>query len=161
MGQIDTKTLTNAVLALFDEAYVGPANAEMPWFTDNEPDTGILGTLKGVSAAGASRPFGKDNTTIAAHTAHVRYALSLANRAFRGENPYRDPDWEGSWKTRSVTDDQWKQLLADLRTEYDQLRAALTQDIPWDAPMVLPGTLSQIAHGAWHLGAIRTLLEMV
>lgn len=161
MATIDTTVLRDAVLALLQEAYVGPENPEMPWFADNAPETGVLGTLSEVSAAQASTPLGTDDTTIAAHTAHLRFALSLANRAYRGENPYPDADWDASWTTRSVTEAEWDRLRAELRSQYDQLREALAQELPWDAPMVLPGTLGQIAHGAWHLGAIRTLLEML
>ena len=161
MATIDSNTLRDAILAVLDETYTGPLNPETPWFTDNEPNAGILGTLEELSAADASRPVGKDNTTIAAHTAHLRFALSLANRAFRGENPYPEADWDGSWKTRSVNEEGWKRLLADLRSEYEQLKVALSREVPWGAPMVLPGTIGQIAHGAWHLGAIRTLLEVL
>ncbi len=161
MKTITSDLLRDAVLTLLQEAYVGPENPEMPWFADNAPETGVLGTLDAVSFEQAGTPLGSDGTTVAAHTAHLRFALSLANRAFRGENPYPDADWEGSWATRSVTQTEWDQLRSDLRDEYTRLREALSGEVPWDAPMVLPGTLGQIAHGAWHLGAIRTLLEML
>lgn len=161
MDAVPRSILQSAILTLFTEAYIGPENPEAPWFSDLGSNSGLLGTLSSVSAETASKAQGAAGSTIASHTAHVRYALSLANRAYRGENPYPTADWEASWSTQAVSSQEWEELLEALRSEYEQLQVALGQDIPYEAPMVLPGTLGIIAHGAWHLGAVRTLLELV
>ncbi len=48
------KSLTTIVAELFGKAYTGPNHAHT-WFIGNEPGSGLLGTLKHVSAEDASR----------------------------------------------------------------------------------------------------------
>jgi len=155
------KALIDSVLVLFDEAYVGPQGTSS-WFADSGPGTGILGTLEGVDPAAASRPLRADDPLSAAsHVGHVRYALSLANRAAKGENPYKDADWSKSWDSRKVDAAEWKVLVAGLRKEYEEMRAALAEEKHWDDPDFVTGLISLIGHGAWHLGALRQGLGLV
>jgi len=161
-GTVEGELLSRAALALFDEAYYGPSDPRGTWFTDNEPKAGLLGVLEGVSASEASRPLSAaDLLTIASHVGHVRYSLSLINRAAKGENPYQSADWAGSWEARTVSEAEWVELLAGLRAEYEAFRAVLSSGRAWKDEELLTGTFAQIAHGAWHLGAIRQALGMV
>jgi hypothetical protein len=159
---IEKAMLTKAALALYDEAYAGPPDPKGTWFTDNEPDCGFLGTIGKLSAARASRPASAgESPTIASHAAHLRYALSLVNRAAKGENPYLSADWAGSWATRSVSEEEWASLVSGLRAEYSAFREVLAAGGLWEADDMLTGTLGLICHGAWHLGAIRQALGLV
>jgi len=161
MDDLTREKLNLAILTLLREAYVGPPEeGKGTWFTDGNPDSGLLGALEKVSAARASRkPEGKDSDTIAAHANHVRYALELANRAYRGENAYANADWKGSWAVQKVTADEWTALKSALKEEYQKLEDVIKKGVPLDVPAVLTGTLSLVAHGAWHLGVLWQLLR--
>jgi len=159
---LEKAALTKAALALYDEGYSGPRSAKGTWFVDNESDCGFLGTVEKLSAEEASKPAGeRDSLSIASHAGHLRYALSLANRAAKGENPYADANWPGSWTPREVSEAEWKTLVSSLRAEYAAFREAIEKGELWDNEDMLTGTLGQICHGAWHLGAIRQALGLV
>ena len=160
---IEKRALTQAALALYDEAYLEAPNPKGgTWFTDNEAKCGFLGTIESLSAERASRPANEgDPITIASHVEHLRFALNLANRAARGENPYKDAKWARSWDLRAVTEAEWETLVAGLRKEYEDFRSALAAGWGWSDEESLTGTLGLIAHGAWHLGAIRQALGLV
>jgi hypothetical protein len=159
---IEKKTLARAMAALLDEAYQEAPDPEGTWFTDNERASGFLGTLGTLSAAEASRPLTPgDPLSAASHAGHLRFALSLANRAMRGEDAYAGAKWARSWETRTVSEAEWKELLAGLRAEYEAVRAAFAAGDAWEDETILTGSLGLIAHGAWHLGAIRQGLGLV
>ena len=161
-AKIDAGLLTRAALALFDEGYKGPSDPKGTWFVDNEPDCGFLGVLASLDAQAACRPLTPgDPATVASHAGHLRFALSLANRAARGENPYGSVDWSKSWATHVVDEEAWKGLVSGLRLEYRDFREVIASGKLWQDEDLLTGTLGQIAHGAWHLGAIRQGLGLV
>jgi hypothetical protein len=153
---IEKAVLVRAALALFDEAYVEAADPRGTWFTDNEKAGGIYGTLASISAEAASRPLSPlDPITAASHLGHLVYSLDLLNRAGRGENPYPSADWKGSWARRAVTEGEWGALLDEYRRQLDEARATLASGATFADEMYLTGTFGVIAHGAWHLGALR------
>ena len=159
---IEKAILSKAALTLFDEAYFGPRSASETWFVDNEEKCGFIGVLEGIDAAIASKPLTPgDPATVASHAGHLRFSLSLANRAAKGEDPYKSADWSQSWAIHSVDEMAWKKLVIDLRKEYEDFRTAITSDKVWDDENFLTGTLGLIAHGAWHLGAIRQGLGLI
>lgn len=148
--------LAKAALALLDEAYLESPDSRSTWFTDNEKANGFLGTVASLSAAEASRPLTSgDPLTVASHVGHLRFALDLANRAAKGEDAYSGAKWERSWEARSVADDEWRALLEGLRAAYAEFRAHVEAGAFWDDEAALTGVLATVAHGAWHLGAIR------
>lgn len=157
---IEEKTLSAMLSTLIREAYDGPDDPHMTWFADNDKGSGLLGTLGRLSPAEASMP-SPGGASVAAHAGHVAYALSLANRALRGESVHASADWKSSWSRRTVDEAGWNALLAELRTEYTALLAAIDAGLPWIDPMNMTGIFGQLAHGAWHLGAIRQLLGLV
>lgn len=161
MKNLLEENLKTAILTLLEEGYAGPENTEGTWFVDNEPDAGILGTIGKLSADQASRkpPGGSD--TIASHVNHLRFSLELANRAYRGENPYAEADWGKSWAIRQVNENEWQDMISALRREYEKIRETLQKDVDFENPMMLTGTLGLISHGAWHLGALRQLAGAV
>ena len=158
---IDQSTFLKAVGTLMREAYIGPDNPAGTWFTDNEGDSGILGMLERVDAERASRVIGyPEGASIASHANHIRFALNLVNRAIRGEDVNASADWPSSWSTVTVSDAEWRELKDAIKSEFDTMIATLAQGPHWRDPMVLTATIGVVAHGAWHLGAIRQLIAV-
>jgi hypothetical protein len=60
-----------------------------------------------------------------------------------------------------VSETEWKALLASLRAEYAALKEGLATGPAWEDEDILTGTFGLIAHGAWHLGAVRQALGRV
>ena len=121
----------------------------------NPGDEGLLRSLGKLSAAQASAltPTG---SSIAAHAAHVRYGLSLMNRWSRGEDPFASADWSASWRMTKVSEEEWRQRIADLRAE--SVRWLAVVRAPRDVDEIaLNGMIGSIAHLAYHLGAIRQI----
>ncbi|OGO61329.1 MAG: hypothetical protein A2032_02970 [Chloroflexi bacterium RBG_19FT_COMBO_49_13] len=155
---MDTTAVIRAITTLFSEAYAGPADPSSTWFIDNEPDSGVLGIIAGVSAAEASWSTHQKQpgTTIAAHVEHLRWSLANANGAMQGE-PYQE-NWKESWNTLNADEAEWGRLRKELRTEFERLLENLEkqQDLSGD---YLTGVMALIPHAAYHLGNIRQQIE--
>jgi hypothetical protein len=120
----------------------------------NRSDLGLLRSLDKLSAADASQA--ATGATIAAHVDHLRYGLSLMNRWAAGENPWRDTDWNASWRITTVSEPEWKEIRAKFRTEARAWLTALGS--PREVTTIeLNGMIGAIAHLAYHLGAIRQI----
>ena len=122
----------------------------------NTGDIGILRSLDKISAADASRAV-NGGATIAAHTQHLRYGLSLMNEwASKGGNPFANAKWDEAWKMSAVNDAQWQEIRDGLRDEAAEWRQVL--NTPRDMSSVeFTGLVGSIAHLAYHLGAIRQI----
>ena len=161
LSTISAATLINCISALLTEAYAGPPDPSSTWFVDNEPDSGILGIIDGVSAAEASRPVdGKGNpgSTIAANVEHLRWSLALSNAELRGE-PFQGK-WKESWRLLNADLAEWDQLRAELRAEFETLRNAILSQTEFSDEH-LTGVLALLPHAAYHLGTIRQMIERV
>jgi hypothetical protein len=125
-------------------------------FILNTGDIGLLRSLEKISADDASRAV-NGGATIAAHTQHVRYGLSLMNRwATEGGNPFADATWDEAWKTSQVDTAQWQEIRSGLRVEAHRWLEALSS--PREAAEIeLTGMFGSVAHLAYHLGAIRQI----
>jgi hypothetical protein len=121
----------------------------------NGGDQGLLKSLEMISAAEASA-LTVTGSSIAAHTDHLRYGLSLMNRWSGGENPFQGADWGASWKKTAVSDDEWRRLRADLGAEVSAWLAAVGQPREVDEEG-LAGMIGSIAHLGYHFGAIRQI----
>jgi hypothetical protein len=161
MNEKDTAIVSKAITDLLEEVHVGLPNPRMTWLVSNEQDSGFTGTLSGISAREASRPPAPGMNTIASHARHLHYALSLANRAMRGENPYDNADWPGSFQPQAADDAGWDQLRQGLRREHEQFLAAVRARKDWDDAILLQGVMAAVGHGAYHLGAVRQIIRMV
>ena len=161
MTTMPTTTLLESVITLLTEAYAGPPNPKETWFIDNEPDSGLLGILKNVTAAEASKNVdGGDSSgsTIAGNVHHLRWTLVNINNTIRGQA--WNPNWGESWELNGVNEAEWDQLRQSLRTEFETLIAALKQQTELPGAY-LTGFLALIPHAAFHLGIIRQLLSRV
>ena len=157
MGQISTESFVEAIASLLEEVHVGPPDPRATWITSNRPGSGLLGTLDALSASLASKPPAPGTNTIAAHSAHLLFSLSLALRAMHGENPYAAVKWEESWRTQTVDEAGWAALRAELRRVHGELVAAIRRGPPLENPDVFKGVISLVGHGAYHLGAVQTI----
>ena len=155
---MDTAEVIQSITTLFYEAYAGPANPKSTWFIDNEPDSGILGLIAGVSSAEASWSSNqnKPGTTIAGHVEHLRWSLANANAALQGKS-YQG-NWAESWNTLEADEIKWNRLKEDLHTEFETLLKNLRKqtELPGD---YLTGVMALIPHAAYHLGTIRQQIE--
>jgi hypothetical protein len=126
MKPISSESFVEAIASLLEEVHVGPPDPRATWITSNRPNSGFLGTLDAVAASVASQSPAPGMNTIAAHAAHLLFALSLALRAMHGE-----------------------------------LVAAIRRGPPLEDRDVFKGVISLVGHGAYHLGAMQTILRMV
>lgn len=151
---MNTREITSSLATLFGELVNGtPRDGG---YMLNPGDEGLLRSLDKLTAtdASATTPTG---SSIAAHTDHVRYGLSLMNRWIAGDaKVFDNADWSASWRKTTVTDGEWQQLRNNLRGEatrwLDGLRA------PREVNEIdLNGVIGSIGHFAYHLGAIRQI----
>ena len=144
------------VLARLFSELVDGANDPGGAFMLNSGDIGLLRSLDTLSPAAASRSV-NGGATIAAHTQHLRYGLSLMNRwATEGGNPFADAKWDEAWKTTAVDGSEWQEIQAGLRDEAQRWKQALGS--PREVNEVeLAGMIGSIAHLAYHLGAVRQI----
>jgi hypothetical protein len=154
-----TTETSRALGRLFSELVDGTSGRGNA-FILNTDDVGLLRSLEKLSAADASTSV-NEGATIAAHTQHVRYGLSLMNRwAREGGNPFADAKWDEAWKTAAVDDGTWREIRAGLRDETQRWLDMLRSPRECSA-LELTGMISSIAHLAYHLGAIRQISKTV
>ena len=152
---MQTNDLTQSLTTLFGELIDGAAPGGGA-FVLNSGDAGLLRSLDRLSNADASRS-ANGGATIAAHTRHLQYGLSLMNRwASEGGNPFADAKWDEAWKTSAVNEREWAEIRAGLR---DEVRRWLeTLGTPRQVSGVeLSGMIGSIVHLAYHLGAVRQI----
>jgi hypothetical protein len=145
-----------ALSKLLREIFDGPPGNEA--YLLNPGDAGLLNQLDTIDAHTASTRPMSGKTTIASHVDHVHYGFTLLNRWSAGEsNPWADADWNASWQRTTVTDQQWRTLRDNLRSQSGTWRKTVAERTAWD-DMSAAGALSSAAHTAYHLGAIRQIL---
>ena len=145
-----TKTMTRLFSELTDGAH--PKGG----IVLNSGDIGLLRSLDKISAAEASER-ANDGATIAAHTQHLRFGLSLMNEwATDGGNPFANAKWDEAWNVSGVDDGQWQEIRNGLRDETRRWLEML-QTPREVAELELRGMFGSIAHLAYHLGAIRQI----
>jgi hypothetical protein len=158
MNQISQRDAIRIARELFSEAYAGP-QPQWSWFVNAEPDSGVFGSIKDLTAEQASAEPSPGGRSIAAHVEHLRWSLETVNRTLRGE-PW-EPDWSASWTVQIVDDSQWQSLRAALRGEFEELLNALNDDLDVSDPRMLQGLFALAPHAAYHLGTIRQIARIV
>ena len=160
MKDIPVSMITESIIILLTEAYPGPPDHRSTWFIDNEPDSGILGVLRDVTAEEASKSVdgtGNPGTTIAAHTEHLHWSLANMNQAMSGGE---FGNWRESWDLAQANAAQWDRLRSELQKEFELLCSGLRNQTEID-PQYLTGGLALAAHAAYHLGVVRQMKERV
>ena len=152
-----TPDVHKALQRLFSELANGPVERGGAYIL-NTGDIGLRRSLDKLSASDASHA-SDGGATIAAHTQHVRYGLSLMNRwASEGGNPFADAKWDEAWKVSAVSESEWEEIRRGLRDEAEHWEAALAA--PREASGAeLSGMIASVAHLAYHLGAIRQIAK--
>ena len=153
---MNTREVATTLGAILRELVEGPPKTG--GYILNAGDEGLVRSLEKLSAADASAqtPTG---SSIAAHVDHVRYGFSLMNRWSAGENPFEGADWGESWRKTAVSDDEWRQRIAELRAEATRWLATVSR--PREVNEIeLNGMIGSIAHLAYHLGAIRQINQL-
>jgi hypothetical protein len=131
------------------------AGADGTWFVQG--NEGFYDAIDGLSAEEASVQLAPDVSSIAAHTDHTRYYLWTTNAYLRGESVV--DDWPGSWKNQTVDEAQWQEIKAGLRHEVNTLLGSADKLFEEGKPCI--GAFANVAHAAFHLGAVRQLLRLV
>ena len=147
-----------AIIEFLEEVYDGPKH-QYTWFIGNAPDSGLLGTARGLSAEEASTPVVEEGTTITAHIGHLRWTLLKANSFMRGENPAWD--WSESWAVRRVDPEEWASLTGSLEAEFKALVQSLGSGFTWNSDEQYKEVLALIPHASYHLGAIRQMALII
>ncbi|MBD0331418.1 MAG: hypothetical protein ICV66_02075 [Chitinophagaceae bacterium] len=153
--------LTQAVIDLLTSCFEGPEHAGS-WITDPDPKSGIFGTLEGITAKMASQKVSSKRATIAAHTEHLRYHLSVVHKAFMGENAFETANWQEAWTKEIVTEEKWQKRVQQLKNEFRAVCDDIRSSEAWKNNRIfLTGTLAIPAHSAYHLGAIRQIIGLI
>lgn len=149
-----TTETSPALAQLFSELINGVTG--QGGFVLNTKDAGLLQSLDKISAADASRSV-NDGATIAAHSQHLRYGLSLMNEwVEKGGNPFANAKWDEAWKITTVDANAWQEIRNGLREEAHRWLEVL--GTPRDVNDIeLTGLVASVAHLAYHLGAIRQI----
>lgn len=147
----------SALVLLLRECFEGmPKGHRSTWFVEGKE--GIFDALDSVTAAQASKAPSEVCASIAAHAYHVRYILIGANSNFGGPAPVGT--WNDSWKKQTATDDEWKELIAEIRAQYAKLLPNFSAIEP-SKPNEFVGATALVPHCAFHLGAIRQIMKIV
>jgi hypothetical protein len=147
--EISSPIITDAILATLRMAFLGD-ETQQGWYN------GLLASLDGVTASQASSVPAPGRTSVAAHAEHVRFTLSVVNAWGRGEQP--QVDWADSWATSSLTESEWDALRTDIRHEFETTIAGVQSRTAW-REQGLQTVINNIAHTAYHAGAIRQILK--
>ncbi|AIE87453.1 hypothetical protein [Fimbriimonas ginsengisoli] len=142
---------------LFREVFEGVApEASGTWFVQGKE--AIFDAVQQLPAADASVRKCGMSASIGAHVRHLCYYLQLFNANLREENP--DSDWEGSWAVQEFDEESWQRLREELREEYDFAVDWYRSEPTYVDDEQAIYAIANLAHAAYHLGAIRALLPV-
>ena len=151
MPTLADTTVTAQLLGVLQEALDGPAH-EWSYFSDPQPEAGLLGSVTHLTPAQASEPVGPSGTSIAAHLHHLAFSLAASAAWIRGD--HRAVNWSESWRVHAVTAAEWAALLECTRTAGTELRQAIEQRA-LATEDAFGGSVGALAHAVYHLAAIR------
>lgn len=143
-----------ALRTILTETFDG-ATGGSSWYIDGVPDGSLLGMLKSVDWAEATRA-AAGRRSIAAHAGHAMVHVDVVERYLRGDSS--PADWEASWRLGDVDAAGWTRLQAELGESYRRLLATIAAKSDW-TELMLAGAIGAIAHAAYHLGAMRQIIK--
>ncbi len=121
--------------------------------------TSLIETLSRLSATEASQRRGQIPETIAGHVNHLIFYIVVLQE-YIADLRRGKVDWGESWKVRTVDEGEWNALRNSLRDEYLKLRDFISSVEEWNKDDYVGGVMAILSHNAYHLGAIRQLMEM-
>lgn len=153
---MNTREIAAVLARIMSEFVMGSPDPSVGTVALNRGDEGLLKSLDKLSASQASSTHAGGGS-IAAHTEHLRYGLSILNRWAAGEEkPWIGADWTMAWRKNEISDADWSALRSALNREgvawIDALRTPRELD-----DVELGWVIGSIAHLAYHLGAIRQI----
>lgn len=115
----------------------------------------FVATLDALDARTASTALVPGATTIAAHVAHAAYYLETFEQVIMNRAHARD--WPASFQPAVVDDEAWESTRARLRGVTSRIEALIRGNPAW-RPEHLRGAMTNLAHLAYHLGAVRQIV---
>ena len=147
----------------FRETFEGEVRPGWCWITDGTPDSAVFGTIDRLDAEQAFASPVPGARSVAAHAAHLRYALDLTFERLQGNNP--SADWKSSFDVEDATPAGWEALRRALRHSYGAVLALLeerrNESVTDWPPINLVGLAAMTAHKSYHLGAMRQIAKVV
>lgn len=151
---IDPETYKNEVAERLTETFVRSEG----FYLDR--GASLFETLSVVSAKEASTSNPGNGETVASHVHHLTFYLDVLREYVTGERTGKT-DWSKSWTVTTVTENEWNTLMVKTRKAYDSV-LELVRSFDSDNSEDLVGeTLSILAHSAFHLAAIRQILDAI
>lgn len=148
----------DATVKLFREAFEGmESDKNYTWFVQGRE--GMFDTLDSADAATASIKPSPTCSSLAAHAHHLLFALRKANVC--GGRPEPEGTWESSWEEQEVSPKEWEDLKADIREAYSFYRDWFATNEDWAHENGVVAVLAPLPHVAYHLGAMRQILNVV
>ncbi len=154
MKVIVREDYTNNFFQLLWETFEGPPPDTGSAYLDK--GAGLLQTLDRVTAEEASISNSDGAPTIAAHCEHVRFYIIALYEFMRGAE--EKIDWKQSWRTQTVTTEEWSDLKENVRRAYATVTEHLRTVEELRDEEVGDG-MAILVHTAYHLGAIRQLVR--
>ena len=153
-----SNSIKAACLEIFRESFEGVApGSNGTWYVEGRE--AIFNSLSSISAEEASRILPGQRSTIGAHANHLCYYLSLFNANLRGEKP--DADWSGSWAQQEFDEDGWRDVEIRTKSEFAEAIEWYRSDTDFRNDDHAVYAVANVAHAAFHLGAIRALIPQV
>ncbi len=128
---------------------------ERTWFRDTEPNSSFVLTIDQLSAEQASTKPACGRHSAVAHARHVLAHIEMTIGFLRGEQQL--VDWEETWSVQQMNDEDWATLRSRLKSACDELRERMLAIEDWSDPEWVKGAVADVAHAAYHLGAIRQI----
>jgi len=157
-----SNTLLDACVEIFRESFEGvkPGN-QYTWYVEGKE--AIFDALSSISAEQASRQIPGARATIGAHANHLCYYLHLFNVGAHGGS--ETADWEGSWTKQTFNEAEWQDVAERTHREFDEVygwhKAQVAEGREFATEDEAIHVISNIAHAAYHLGAMRALIPQV
>lgn len=146
----------DAIRKLFSETFIGIGNENGTYFNDSSANSGICGVLDRIPADIASRVPRPGGKTIVGHTRHMLvYTIHVAKYLRNEKNKV---DWSASFDPQAASIADWDELRGLLRRESDALLETIATS---QRDGAIASAIGAIAHGAYHLGAIKQILLAV
>ena len=149
---MSTNTL---LLLLLTETFDTPSDATYAY---SDEGASFFATLASLTAEEASKSLVSGGTTIAGHADHVRF---FTEKVFRRICGHLEPiDWSGAWLVREVSADEWTALQQRGRSVYEELKTYLETHADLE-PINERRAMAIVVHAAYHVGAIRQMMQSV